>query len=259
MDTFLHVTAADEQQRKIAQRQAAIIAASRYQETLHSFVSAATDEEDLESRLHLVEDEIREFAVEACNRTGSEEVSPIVESIVLTARQHFADKDSTNESESDTMDRKPWETEEDEKDSDNEDEKVDAKASHVVAGTPSPKMDKRKWTPRNLGELPKDKADGPNPTERQDVNDHASPVNTSEEGHGLKNIGEGVTERQKVDQDHENIRGPHTKTFPKGNQANPVTAAQDVNKNPLREILDRENGFLSQPEVDRAISLHNAQ
>lgn len=51
--------------------------------------------------------------------------------------------------------------------------------------------------------------------------------------------------------------GPHTKTFPKGDQANPVTrdalSATDPDKNPLRSILEEYEGFLMPNQVESAL------
>jgi hypothetical protein len=72
--------------------------------------------------------------------------------------------------------------------------------SHVAA-SPSPKMDKRKWTPKTVNKdqpLNADKDSGPHPTRRKDI---VEPIRAQNDDglyhtHGLEEIGEQVTERQ---------------------------------------------------------------
>lgn len=260
MDSFLQVDASeDSSQRKIA-RKAIVLSSTRYQQSLHSFVAGAQDADEFEARLGLVQDDLEEIVKNACEEVGYQDADGIIASISLTARQHFADSGNSQDEDQDNQDdtvspgaSQPPAQAEESQEVPEDDETQTTSATKMAEGTPEPKMDKRKWTPKNLGELPKDKADGPHPTEQQDVTDRTRSENTTE--HPLKNIGEGVTERVDVTQDHAVIRAPHTKTFPKGNQANPVTSSQ----NPIRDILNRESGFVPQPEVDRIISLHNSQ
>lgn len=261
MDSFLQVTAADDAEVKLAAKKTVIISSTRYQQELGKFVAAAGDETDLDSRLHLVEDEVRAIVTEACAETGYDDIPGVTASILMTARQHFADKDKAV----DTDGQKPWENQEEDEDS--EDEEKTSRVAASAEGTPVPKMDKRKWTPKSLGEIPKDDADGRNPTVQQDVADPASPVNTDE--HDLEQIGEkGTLKREDVTKSYTDQVGEKGNKHPNANQANPVTAAgqyapivdQDAHKNPVQDVLDQQfNGFVPQNEVDRAISLHNAQ
>lgn len=86
-------------------------------------------------------------------------------------------------------------------------------------GTPSPKMDKSKWTRGKLPELTDvDDTNGPNPSREKDIVEPIEAQNESE----LKEIGEGVTEHQDVTKNVQNIKGD-TGTFPKGNPAQAVS------------------------------------
>lgn len=98
-------------------------------------------------------------------------------------------------------------------------------------GEPEPKMDKRKWTPETVGD--------PDPGSTMNPNRHKDPLqvipaaNRAEPGHELTEIGEQttVTEDLPAAQGDDSGfstevpegRAPHTKTFPKGDQATPVT------------------------------------
>jgi hypothetical protein len=106
---------------------------------------------------------------------------------------------------------------------------VTAGEGNTNLGEPEPKMDKRKWTPETVGD--------PDPGSTMHPNRHKDPLavipmtNRSEDGHELTEIGEQTTETVDLpaagDTDHGfydgGQTGPHTKTFPKGNQASPVT------------------------------------
>jgi hypothetical protein len=106
---------------------------------------------------------------------------------------------------------------------------VTAGEGNTNLGEPEPKIDKRKWTPETVGD--------PDPGSTMHPNRHKDPLavipmtNRSEDGHELTEIGEQTTETVKLpaagDTDHGfydgGQTGPHTKTFPKGDQASPVT------------------------------------
>lgn len=88
--------------------------------------------------------------------------------------------------------------------------------------TPSPKMDKRKWTPETVKKLDNvDSEDGPHPTKTKDITEPIVAENASER----TEIGEGVTERQDVSKDTNPSDQGKGGTFPKGNQASPVTSS----------------------------------
>lgn len=99
-------------------------------------------------------------------------------------------------------------------------------------GGPEPKMNKDKWTRDNPGQ-PDDKSKY-HPTEEKDPTDPIVMTNRDQDGHDLSEIGEKTTEREELpsaeglDDSGFNTetpggKGPHTKTFPKGDQTDPVT------------------------------------
>lgn len=96
-------------------------------------------------------------------------------------------------------------------------------------GGPEPKMDKKLWTPQNLGEP--EVEDGQWPTERKDV---VVPIGPPNNEHELKEIDGGGTERVELDSAPDfwsdsgfasggETSGPHTDTFGGSGQADPVT------------------------------------
>jgi hypothetical protein len=94
-------------------------------------------------------------------------------------------------------------------------------------GGPEPKIDKKLWTPQNLGD-PKVE-DGMWPTERKDV---VVPIGPPNNEHELKEIDGGGTERVELDTADDlssgfaaggESSGPHTDTFGGSGQADPVT------------------------------------
>jgi hypothetical protein len=96
-------------------------------------------------------------------------------------------------------------------------------------GKPEPRMDKRKWTPTTVSDP--DPGSKMHPVKEKDPLVPIIMTNRSEDGHELTEIGEQTTETVDLpaagDTDHGfydgGQTGPHTKTFPKGNQASPVT------------------------------------
>lgn len=117
-------------------------------------------------------------------------------------------------------------------------------------GGPSPKMDKKEWKPNalndkgNLKPIKTEGKDSPNPTEKQDISD--VPDHTKDP---LEHTDAVAKHDQPGDKAHTE-KGQHTKTFPKGDQADPVTsAAQDVDRNPLRDMIEQE-------QVQSAISAY---
>lgn len=126
-------------------------------------------------------------------------------------------------------------------------------------GEPSPKMDKRLWTPQNVRKIEDvDDSNGSHPTKTVDPTE---PIEATNDG-DLSEIGEQVTEHQGLPSsenagfDAKKLDGEQGGTFPKGNQADPVTSkAQDITKNPIREILDNEfEGFVPRSDIDAALS-----
>lgn len=67
-------------------------------------------------------------------------------------------------------------------------------STKTAEGTPEPKMDKRKWTPKTVGPIDTEGEDSPHPTKRKDVID---PITVDNKGE-LSEIGENKTERQDV-------------------------------------------------------------
>jgi len=124
-------------------------------------------------------------------------------------------------------------------------------------GGPSPKIDKRKWTPQNV----KKDVDGaemnnsPHPTEGQDIKDKPSFDND------LHSI-DSVTERQDLptaddsgQSTERNVSGQDGQSSTwsgTGGQANPVTQQTISSANPLEQIL--ESGFATSSEVTAAIA-----
>lgn len=81
-------------------------------------------------------------------------------------------------------------------------EEVPMSMAAKTAAEPSPKMDKRKWTPKTVPhELSVDDSDGPHPTKRKDAVEPIEIQNNDGLYHteSLKEVGEAVTERQDVD------------------------------------------------------------
>lgn len=122
----------------------------------------------------------------------------------------------------------------------------------VEKSTPSPKMDKRKWTPKTVPFLDNvDDPDGPHPTRHKDIIEPAIVDNAGE----LSEIGESVTERQDVTKDSENIVGESTGTFGGGGRS--AVSSLDPHKNELVEIMKSDfDGLLPQHEIDRAVVAH---
>lgn len=127
-------------------------------------------------------------------------------------------------------------------------------------GTPSPKIDKRLWTPKTVPPLTGvDDDSGRNPTRHQDTTE-AIEFESSNNG-DLKDIGESVTERVDVTQDKAQISQPGGSTWTgTDGQANPVTSSSlpnDPDKNPIVALIDNEyDGFLPESVVQSAISSH---
>lgn len=138
------------------------------------------------------------------------------------------------------------------------------KTVNVTKGgeTPIPKMDKRKWTPENVAPLDTEGSGSPHPTRHQDITDKPDWRDIREDtGHFDQT--DAVLESQDVTQ------GSETKAVPSpasggsswsgnGGQADPVTsAALDVDKNPLREILENDfGGFVPSNVVQQAVARH---
>lgn len=80
-------------------------------------------------------------------------------------------------------------------------------AKDANEGTPSPKMDKRKWTPKTVGPLKGvDDPKGPNPTKHMDVvvphfKEDGTPLPQATDKTQLEDIGEHRTERYDLDRD----------------------------------------------------------
>jgi hypothetical protein len=94
-------------------------------------------------------------------------------------------------------------------------------------GGPEPKIDKAHKAPEKYKEKSKRW-----PVKEKDPIEPIIAENRDQEGHDLKEIGEQTTERVELDSASPNdsglydggeTQGPHTRTFPKGKQADPVT------------------------------------
>lgn len=122
-----------------------------------------------------------------------------------------------------------------------------------VDGTegPVPEIDKRTWTPENLEQRVDTEGEGsPHPTRDKDLLDAADYSNDD-----ISAETDAVLEKQDVEKDsNPSSKGDHTDTFSGDGQANPVSSAVDVERNPIREVLLEDDGFLSQTEVTAAIS-----
>jgi hypothetical protein len=125
--------------------------------------------------------------------------------------------------------------------------------SHTAA-EPSPKMDKRKWTPnRKLVDTEDENSRWP--THDGDVTDKSRAKNDDIRNPRQKTqIGENTTERQDVTQKGGPSRGPHTQTWTEGPGSAVTSAADDVHKNPIRELMvNGYGGFVPHAEVQAAI------
>lgn len=119
-------------------------------------------------------------------------------------------------------------------------------------GGPSPKIDKRKWTPQTVPALKGvDDEDGPHPTRRKDIIEPIIPEDFEE----LSEVGEQVTEHQDVTKDTKDIIGDPTKTWSGGGHS--AVSSHDPHKNELVEIMKNDfDGLLPQHEIDRAVVAH---
>lgn len=116
--------------------------------------------------------------------------------------------------------------------------------------TPSPKMDKRIWTPENVNFLDLESDGSPHKTVHQDI---AEPAMYSPSDDPLKQ--DAVLERQDVTQGTELPHSGQGGTFGQGkHHADPVTSALDPDKNPIRESLEDPFDFPSEDEVKQAIA-----
>lgn len=138
------------------------------------------------------------------------------------------------------------------------------KTEDVTQGgeTPSPKMDKRKWTPENVTPLDTEGNGSPNPTRQQDVTDKpdykGDVYHTSEDGRldQTKAVLETETLPTETGDAGFSDGGERGKggTFTENNGADPVTSKVDPDKNPVREILESDfGGFVSEAAVKQAI------
>jgi hypothetical protein len=87
-------------------------------------------------------------------------------------------------------------------------------------GEPSPKMDRRKWTPATVPHTPPGIDSDRHPTKNKDATEPIKAVNDDK----LDEIGEKVTEHQDVTKDGGPSHSGQGGTFPRGRQADPVTS-----------------------------------
>lgn len=132
-----------------------------------------------------------------------------------------------------------------------------------LATQPSPKIDKNTWKPNALNEngnlkpVDTEGSGSPHPTEHQDAPDKADYDNDD-----FKEQSEAVTESQDLPSADDsgysterNVEQPTTDTWSgTEGQAQPVTSAIDVEKNPLRDLIESDfDGFLPANTVQSAI------
>jgi hypothetical protein len=114
--------------------------------------------------------------------------------------------------------------------------------------TPSPKMDKRKWTPENVSFLDVEMDGSPHPTEHQDI---AQPADYSGDGlwgdDGRFDQTNTVVEKQDVEEKASYQGDKAHGNWPSGGERSAVSSV-DPDKNPIAEAL------LSEEEAQRAIS-----
>jgi hypothetical protein len=107
--------------------------------------------------------------------------------------------------------------------------RVIAEDGNTGLGGPSPKIDKKRWTPKSVTKEQVEEPSEKHPTKRDDVTEMARPKNEGD----LKEIGEKTTTRETLPTATEKDgggfatggeeSGPHTETFSDGDQASPVT------------------------------------
>lgn len=112
-------------------------------------------------------------------------------------------------------------------------------------GGPSPKMDKRKWTPENVKTVDADDPNGRNPTKQVDP----LRILPDEKSDDFLEGTRALTETQSVTQTWKNPGSGATKTFDGTGQANPVTSSD----NPLKQIMSSD-GFLSSTVISSALA-----
>lgn len=121
-------------------------------------------------------------------------------------------------------------------------------------GTPEPKIDKAKWTPQNVKELPLEGDESRHPTKRVDIVDVITADNLSE----LSEIGENKTERVDVTKDQEQISQPDGSTWTEGPKT--AVSSRDPEKNELVEIMRTNfDGFLPQADVQQIVVSHKSR
>lgn len=119
-------------------------------------------------------------------------------------------------------------------------------------GGPSPKIDKRKWTPENLERrLDTDDKGGRWPTREKDIIEPIVPDNSSDP----KEIGEQVTEHVDVTQKKDQISQSDGSTWTEGPKTAVSSIPNDADVNPIRELVrGNYDGFLPANEVQQAIA-----
>lgn len=121
-------------------------------------------------------------------------------------------------------------------------------------GAPSPKIDKRKWTPNNV-KKDFDNDGGPHPTVHQDIMD--TPDWTEDDFLAQT---DAVTEHQDADKSWTGEMH-HTDTWTgTKDQASPVTSvtgAIDPDRNPIADLVEYEyEGFVPAHQVEQAVTSH---
>jgi hypothetical protein len=127
-------------------------------------------------------------------------------------------------------------------------------------GGPSPKMDKRKWTPQTVGEPELEGSESRFPTKRKDIVQAVRP--SDEPGkNNLKEIGENKTEHQDVTREGGPAKTDQGGTWSEGpRSAVSAKLPDDVDKNPIRALMTGEyDGFLPQNVVQQAVAAHRGR
>jgi hypothetical protein len=127
-------------------------------------------------------------------------------------------------------------------------------------GGPSPKMDKRKWTPQTVGEPELEGSESRFPTKRKDIVQAVRPSDEPGENN-LKEIGENKTEHQDVTREGGPAKTDQGGTWSEGpRSAVSAKLPDDVDKNPIRALMTGEyDGFLPQNVVQQAVAAHRGR
>lgn len=286
---FEHDQAFDDSAR-VSARQAVAVAHKRAKDRFGSFLKAASAD-DFHQRFALIEDELAEVVAETSDEYGADESKILAAVTSVLAAGGFCDECrkwksgpkkgcecSGKEPSAAMADDDKGEDQSDFMNSENAESAVGSgSATAKVAqwtvlaealtteklptgddtalGGPSPEIDKKTWKPNalnpdgNLSPIDTEGAGSPHPTVHQDISDIADHTKDPHEQT------DAVLDHVDVGKE-QTIEGTPTDTWSGTDGfADPVTsAAQDVERNPLRTMI--EQGALPQTTIDAAISSH---